>query len=103
MEDGPELLHLTFWNEYMTAIRGGVNTAQESRLGTFPDLITTLDYATGVPLTTAEIKERQNVIVLVVPKGQLKLGATMAREDLIKNVEDIVGQPMVEHVFQYGR
>lgn len=102
VEDGPELLHLTFWNEYMTAIRG-VNTAQESRLGTFPDLITTLDYATGVPLTTAEIKERQNVIVLVVPKGQLKLGATMAREDLIKNVEDIVGQPMVEHVFQYGR
>lgn len=87
-------LELAFWNEYMSLERDG------TRLGTFPDLIMTLDKLTGMPLTTAEIKERQEVAVLYVPKSNLLLGTGALSTELLAVAEPIVGKCLVEYAMQ---
>lgn len=58
---------LTFWNEYMTLERGN------ERLATFPDLIMTFDQASGLPVTSAEIRQGQKVAVIKTSCENLKL------------------------------
>jgi DUF917 family protein len=89
-------VRLTFWNEYMTADRGVSNP---ERVATFPDLITTLDCESGMPLTTAEIRRGQKVVVLLVPKCRLILSSTMKRKDLLEQVESIVKENIVDSMF----
>lgn len=85
---------MTFWNEYMTLEHGG------QRLGTFPDLIMTLDAATGRPLVTAEIVTGQHVVVVNVPRERLLLGAGMRDPRLFVPVEEIVNKPILSYVFE---
>lgn len=87
-------LELAFWNEYMSMERNG------ARLGTFPDLIMTLDKLTGMPLTTAEIKERQEVAVLYVPKSNLLLGTGALSTELLAIVEPIVRKCSVKYALK---
>ncbi|MFM1655095.1 DUF917 domain-containing protein [Brevibacillus sp. B_LB10_24] len=84
---------MTFWNEYMTLEHNG------QRLGTFPDLIMTLDLATGRPIITAEISQGQDVAVISVPKEKLSLGAGMRDQALFKPVEEIVNKEIISYVF----
>ena len=84
---------LTFWNEYMTAEIDG------KRLATFPDLIMTFDAKSGRPLVSAAVATGQNVAVLVVPKENLRLGATMRNKRLIQPIEGIIGKPVLPYVF----
>lgn len=86
--DGVEL---TFWNEYMTAERG------EERLGTFPELLMTLDARTGAPVVTAEIQEQQHVVVIKVAVDRLLLGSTMRDASLLAGIEPIVNKKIIEH------
>ena len=72
---------LTFWNEYMTLEKDG------TRLGTFPDLIMTLDKTTGMPVSSADIREQQNVAILNVPRSNLLLGAGMFYPELFVSTE----------------
>ncbi len=81
----------TFWNEYMTLEKGG------KRLGTFPDLIMTLDAATGQPLTTAEIRKGQRVFLLCVPAGKLILGEGMRSADLLQTIEPVVNKEILKY------
>lgn len=83
-------LELTFWNEFMTAGRGG------ARLATFPDLIATLDADTGMPIASAELVTRQPVIVLSVPRTRLILGAGVRDPDNLRAIEDALGVAIVE-------
>ncbi len=83
---------LTFWNEFMTLDRGGV------RLGTFPDLIMTVDGETGLPVTTAGLRKGQHVIVTLVPAADLPLGAGMFCRELLEPIEKIVGKPVLPYV-----
>ncbi|MFQ5825256.1 MAG: DUF917 domain-containing protein [bacterium] len=83
---------LTFWNEYICLEREG------QRIATFPDLIATVSLETGFPLTTAEIKKRQNVAILSVPKENLKLGSGMKDPELFKEVEKITGKKIVTYL-----
>lgn len=92
--DGPA--ELTFWNEYMTLEIAG------ERLGTFPDLITTLDAADGRPVATAEIAPGRDIAVLLVPKAGLLLGAGMRDPALFAVAEAAVGKDLVGHVFGRG-
>lgn len=84
---------LTFWNEYMTLEIDG------QRLATFPDLLTTLDLATGQPISTAGIKEGLQIAVLQVPRRNLLLGAGMRDPELFTVAEQAVGKPLVSYVF----
>jgi len=89
---------LTFWNEYMTAARSTHNEGWQ-RAATFPDLIATLDCKSGLPLTTAEIQEDDEVCVIIVPKLELKLGSTMWRRDLISQIESVIGESIMAYAF----
>lgn len=99
VSDGNSSVRLTFWNEYMTAdIMTGLG--RRNRLATFPDLIATLDRQSGWPMTTAEICEGSDVVVLVVPRSNLKLGSTMKRRDLLEEIERVTGETILEHLGQ---
>ena len=90
-------LQLTFWNEYMTLERNG------ERLATFPDLIVTMEAKSGSPITTAEIREAQQVIVIMVPRENLNLGAGMKDPKLFREVEEATGKEIVRYVFPEER
>lgn len=75
---------LTFWNEYMTCEGGG------KRMGTFPDLIVTIDAETALPLSTAEVKKDKRVALLVVPKEKLKLGSGMRDPEVLRPIEPVI-------------
>lgn len=82
----------TFWNEFMTLERGG------ARLGTFPDLIMTLDAADGLPVTTAELRKGQDVFLILVPAEKLILGEGMRCPDLMKSIEPVVGKEILPYI-----
>ena len=84
-------IEMTFWNEFMTIDRDG------KRLGTFPDLIMTVDAVTGLPVTTAEITKGQNVVIVLVPARNIPLGAGMYCRELMEPVEEIVRRPILEY------
>jgi len=80
---------ITFWNEYMTLEdSGGV------RLATFPDLIVTLSVKSSLPLTSAEIRESDEVLVVVIPKDFVPLGAGVKDPEVLKQVESVVGKKL---------
>ncbi len=84
---------LTFWNEYMTLeLRG-------QRLATFPDLITTLSATEPVPVSSAEIREGQQVLVITVPRQHLKLGGGMRQPELFVPAEQAVGKDLIRYAF----
>ena len=84
---------LTFWNEYMTLeLRG-------QRLATFPDLITTLSATEPVAVSSAEIREGQQVLVIAVPHRYLKLGAGMRQPELFVPAEQAVGKELIRYIF----
>lgn len=85
--------NLTFWNEYMTL------ECKEQRIATFPDLIATLDKETGKVLSSAEIKEKDNVVVVKVPKEYLKLGKGMFDQNLFKQAEDVINKELIKFIF----
>lgn len=83
---------LTFWNEYATADKNG------ERVSTFPNLIMTLDAKTGVPVTTAMLKEGLEVYVITTDKKNLCLSPTMFDPELLQTVEDIVKKDIVKYI-----
>ncbi|MDU4959114.1 MAG: DUF917 family protein [Sporomusaceae bacterium] len=86
-------VELTFWNEYMTLEIDG------QRLGTFPDLIATLDAVSGCPLATAEITAGREIAVLWAHRDRLLLGAGMRDATLFNVAEQAVGRSLIPYVF----
>lgn len=84
---------LVFWNEYMTL------EYRDERLGTFPDLIATLDTRTGCPISTAEAVEGQEVAVILVPKEALILGAGVKDPALYRSAEEVTGKEIIRYAF----
>ena len=83
---------ITFWNEYMTLEDGG------QRLGTFPDLIMTLEACSVSPVTSAELREGLEVIVLQVPAERLILGEGVRHAPLLAEAERVVGKPLLPFI-----
>ncbi|MEM1952417.1 MAG: DUF917 family protein [Candidatus Caldarchaeum sp.] len=81
---------LSFFNEYMTL----ENTAGK-RYATFPDLITTLDAETCIPVTTAELKEGMKIHITIVPKERVPLGAGVKDVEQLRFVENIIEKRLV--------
>ena len=67
------------------------------RAGTFPDLLCTLDAATGLALSSAEIDNDMDVIMLKIPKARLILGAGMYQKGLLEEVEGILKKELVPY------
>jgi DUF917 family protein len=84
---------LTFWNEYMTAEADG------KRIATFPDLIMTFDKKTGFPVTSAEISNGQEIIIIKADKSNLKLGSGMKDKKLFEDVEKILNRDIIKYIF----
>jgi DUF917 family protein len=82
----------TFWNEFMTLEKDG------ARIGTFPDLIMTLDAANGLPVTTAELRKGQEVFLLLVPAANLILGEGMRCVELLEAIEPVVNKSIIAHI-----
>lgn len=92
LEVGP--LEVTFWNEYMTVEQHG------RRLATFPDLIVTLDRDTGLPLGSADLEAGRTVLLVVVPKDRLILGAGVRDRRNFAAIERVLHRPMIGHAFR---
>jgi len=84
---GNKRYEITFWNEYMT-----LEDTNGQRISTFPDLIVTLNVKTALPLTSAEIKTGDEVIILSIPKELIPLGAAVKDPELLSQVENVVGK-----------
>jgi len=84
-----ESYEITFWNEYMT-----LENSMGKRLGAFPDLIVTIDVDSGKPLTSAEIIEGCKVLIVVIPKEYIPLGAGVKDPDILAQVEKVIGKKL---------
>lgn len=109
VRSGAQEFELSFVNEYLTleayrdcdggSGRGNGSRGRSPRLATFPDLIATLDAATGTPVSSAQIHLEQEVAVVVVPSANLILGAGVKDKDLYEEVELVVGKGIVKYAF----
>jgi hypothetical protein len=84
-------LELGFVNEYLTAESGG------ERLGTFPDVLTTLSVTTGRIISIANLREGDEVAVLHVPKANVPLGDGVREPSVYPEVEAMLGKPLAEY------
>jgi DUF917 family protein len=80
---------LTFWNEFMTLELEG------RRKATFPDLITLLSLADGVPVSSAEVRRGQGIGVLVVPRNHLILGEGVRLPETLQEAEKAIGKSLL--------
>lgn len=85
-----EKYEITFWNEFMT-----LEDAEGRRYGTFPDLIVMVDLQTGLPLTSAEVKRGDKVLLVTIPKEHIILGTGVKDPDVLKLVEQVIGKKIV--------
>jgi len=85
-------VELSIWNEYLALERGG------QRLATFPDLVATLDAATGDPVTSAELAPGRLVIVVTAPAASLVLGGGLRVRANYLPLERAVGKDLLAHV-----
>lgn len=81
-----------FWNEFMTLER------DDERIATFPDLIMSLNAEDGLPVTTAEIEQGQEIFLIVVPADNLILGEGMRSVDLMETIEPVIGKKIVQYL-----
>lgn len=88
---------LTFWNEYTTVDKTGskAGSGDSGRLATFPDLIVTLDLSTGLPVSSAELREGQEIAVVAVPEANLLLGAGCKDKALYRTIEQAAGKKIL--------
>ena len=94
VDDGSAEYELSFWNEYMTLERGG------RRLATFPDLIATVDAASGLPLPTADLRDGMRVALVTAPKRSLILGAGVRDPELFREAEKTLGLEIIRYSFK---
>lgn len=82
-------VELTIWNEYMTAEKSG------QRIYTFPDLIMTFDQDTGYPITSAELSQGRNVVIIAARSEHLPLGSPMKDPKVLALIEPVIGKKIV--------
>ncbi|SHI49667.1 hypothetical protein SAMN02745751_00402 [Dethiosulfatibacter aminovorans DSM 17477] len=90
--DGNDEFKVTFWNEFMTIDKEGV------RLATFPDLIGLIDSKTTEILTSATVKEGDEVCLYRIPKENLILGSGMKNREQLRLVEKVLNTEIVKFI-----
>ena len=74
---------ISFLNQYMTLNKGG------ERIANFPDLIVILSENNGLPIGSSQLEEGQDVIVIVVPKEELILGAEIDNSTVMEQIQQM--------------
>lgn len=92
IRNGGDAYKLYFFNEYMALEKN------EKRMCTFPDLIATVDAKTGEILTTAQIQNGRNIIVITASKHRLSLGRGLRYREIYGRIEDVLGIQMQEYL-----
>jgi hypothetical protein len=87
-------LTLRYLNEYMTVDRG------KERVGTYPDVITTLSVETGRPVTISAVREGDHIAVFHVHRRQLPLSSSTTDRTALAEVERIMGVELIKPVRQ---
>lgn len=82
-----------FCNEYMA-----VNSSGGARLFTFPDFIVTANLSTGLPISTAELKEGDKVCLLGSSRKNMILGAGVRYRAPYRRLEDALGIEMIKYL-----
>ena len=85
--EGSRRYEIVFWNEYMT-----LENENGIRLATFPDLIAIIDKRSALPVTSAEIKEGQDVYIVKMCKEKLDLSSTMRDKNIITSVSNTISK-----------
>jgi uncharacterized protein len=87
-------LEIAICNEYMAADLDGV------RVATYPDLIVTLSPADGLPTAAAHLAPGDEVVVAVVPRANIPLGAGVWDAAVYEEVERMLGVELVRYSLQ---
>ena len=95
--DDRRTAELGFWNEYVSLDLADADGGNSRRVGTFPDLLATMDATTGLPLSSAEVRVGQTVAVLHVDRRHLILGAGMRDKALLRSIEEATGRDVVRY------
>lgn len=90
--DGREA-KLYLMNEFMAMDLSG------KRVTTFPDTISVLDTATGLPLKSGEIKTGMSVALLVVPYQKLPVSRGVLDKSAYPELEVALGIELIRYVF----
>lgn len=85
-----DIYEITFWNEFMT-----LETLSGERIATFPDLIALLEGKDSTPLTSAQIQEGMEALLLSIPKERLLLGSGVKDPDILREIEKVIGKKIV--------
>ncbi|REK76032.1 DUF917 domain-containing protein [Paenibacillus paeoniae] len=93
MDDGTgKTLLLHVMNEYMA-----VDDQDGNRLTTYPDVITTFDTATGLPVSVGGVKEGMEIGLLVISKHDVPLSSSVKDPTVYPEVEKALGIPLAEY------
>ncbi|MBO1265142.1 DUF917 family protein [Proteiniclasticum sp. SCR006] len=90
--EGETELKVWFWNEYMAIEEDG------KRIHTFPDFMMTFEKEEGTPLTTANIRDGIEVVLVAADRKNLLLGAGMHEASGYRAVEEALGIPVLPYV-----
>jgi len=90
MEDGNggELI-LHVMNEYMA-----VDSANGKRLTTYPDVITTFEAATGLPISVGGVREGMEIALFALDKKHIPLSSSVKDPSVYPEVEKALGIPL---------
>ena len=87
-----EGLTLRYLNEYMTVDR------DNSRVATYPDVITTLSVKTGRPVTISDVKDGEALAVFHVHRKHLPLSSSTKDRIALAEVEQIMNVDLIKAV-----
>lgn len=91
IREGTDVYEVSYMNEYMTLEH------ENERMATFPDLVCTFG-ADGLPLTSASIKEGDEVFLTKTPKELIPIGDGNRYAENYDPVEKALGKPMVKYL-----
>lgn len=79
-------------NEYMA-----VDDADGKRLTTYPDVITTFEAATGLPISVGGVKEGMEIALFAIDKQFVPLSSSVKDPTVYPEVEKALGIPLAEY------
>lgn len=95
MEDGAGgQLVLHVMNEYMA-----VDNGDGKRLTTYPDVITTFDTATGLPISVGNVREGMEIALFAIDKKHVPLSSSVKDPTVYPEVEKALGIELSKYAF----
>lgn len=98
VETAKHNLILHVMNEYMA-----VDDGKGKRLTTFPDVITTFDVETGLPVSVGDVREGKEVAVFSIDKSKVPLSSSVKDPSVYPEVEAVLGIDLQSYAFDKGR